>query len=241
MIEALQAALAQVPGALLVIVFLGGPTAAWIIFRVLNASARPRPSASATGLLWVCASCRSANDTSRDRCYRCGVAADMDALEVVAPDVDPVSGLRPVMSPGLDLGGRTPVAVGPGKPDQQDAGPGREWERGPEREAGPVPAHEAEPEPEPEPVLAGGPAPKAPRPRRTAASGKSKASAPASAPAKSKASAPASASAKASATAAAPPTASGARPKGRASKPAPAKPRSRRGSTGGDGAADGQD
>jgi hypothetical protein len=166
MIETLWAALAEVPGALLVIVFLGGPTAAWIIFRVLNASTRPRPSATMTGLLWVCASCRSANDTSRDRCYRCGVAADVDALEVVAPDVDERSGLRPVMTPGLDLGGRAPVAVGPGKAidtaADQDRGIGSDAS-----EAGPV--LEAGPEPEAEPVLAGAAGSKTPRPRRTSA------------------------------------------------------------------------
>jgi hypothetical protein len=162
MMETLQAALAQVPGALLVIVFLGGPTAAWIIFRVLNASSRPRPTTTATGLLWVCASCRSANDTSRDRCYRCGVAADVDALEVVAPDVDPRSGLRPVMTPGLDLGGRAPVAVGPGKAAHQDPGIGSDAiEAGPELEAGT--------EPEAEPVLVGAAGSKSPRPRRTSA------------------------------------------------------------------------
>jgi|GEM_PF-3751650 len=121
MIETLLDATAQVPGALLVILLLGGPTAVWIIYGLLNARTRKRPGAATTGLLWVCASCRSANDVRRDLCYRCGVAANVDALEIIEPDVDPTSGLRPVMSQGLDLGGRPPVAVGPGKASTQPA------------------------------------------------------------------------------------------------------------------------
>lgn len=131
-LDAIQRALTAIPGALVVIVLLGGPTAVWIVYRAVMAAQRGRYLADHEQPMWICGSCRSANTLKDDRCYRCGRdAGDVEALQFIGRDG--VVTLADAGSPGVAVGpgrgtaappvtassgaeGTRRVAVGPGKP-----------------------------------------------------------------------------------------------------------------------------
>lgn len=111
-IESVQNSLDVVPAAIAAIIFLAGPTVAWIVYRVVVVPRTSRYTEEGGGLLWMCVQCRSANEVRDTRCYRCGlertaIAGDLhivdgDEIVALAPDVraaraaaDPV----PVMDP----------------------------------------------------------------------------------------------------------------------------------------------
>lgn len=121
----LQRSLRLVPPAILAIVFLAGPTAAWILYRLMIAQPQMRRrAADGSDLLWICERCRSANEIRSSRCYRCAMERDetVGALKIVDGEaivtLDPDDG-----DPAYPLGqpvtaaatARPPVAVGPGR------------------------------------------------------------------------------------------------------------------------------
>jgi hypothetical protein len=112
-IDALRAGLGVVPPALLAIVLLAGPTALWLLYHFV---VEPRVSRMRTLELapfWVCASCRSVNDSGLARCYRCD-AEPVEELEVIDAEPSGPSRLTPV-GPGLNFGASgTPTRPGPG-------------------------------------------------------------------------------------------------------------------------------
>jgi hypothetical protein len=103
-LAALRAGIGLVPPILIAIVLLGGPTAAWLLYRFVVQPRARRMSGMDASSMWVCANCRSVNELRLSRCYRCDSPADED-LEVI--DAHPAAPVRltPV-GPGLDLGGR---------------------------------------------------------------------------------------------------------------------------------------
>ncbi len=110
-VTAIQNALAGVPGALLVIVLLGGPTVIWLVYRALNAAAPQRFVETATDVLWICGSCRSANGLGARSCYRCGAVPDDEELEFVSADPSPpIAAPPPMIQPVLDPSRRPLVA-----------------------------------------------------------------------------------------------------------------------------------
>jgi hypothetical protein len=142
-LRAIEAGIGLLPATMIVVVMLGGPTAIWLLYRFYI---QPRSSpyrASPMGVIWICAGCRSANELTASRCYRCHREADEAAIGLVdpgsgelipvpwsaiAPDPEPPQprpGSRPDIAPGL----RGSVAVGPGKPEvkrpRRAVGPGR--------------------------------------------------------------------------------------------------------------------
>jgi hypothetical protein len=112
-IESLQNSLDVVPAAIAAIIFLAGPTVAWIVYRVVVLPRTSRYTEEGGGLLWMCVQCRSANEVRDTRCYRCGlertaIAGDLhivDGDEIVALAPDAPSATRrpadpvPVMDP----------------------------------------------------------------------------------------------------------------------------------------------
>jgi hypothetical protein len=72
LLDAISNVVSQVPSGLLVAIFLGGPTAIWLIARFANPpDLAKREKTTSEDLLWVCASCRSINDDRAARCYSC--------------------------------------------------------------------------------------------------------------------------------------------------------------------------
>jgi hypothetical protein len=72
LLDAISNVLSQIPSGLLVAIFLGGPTAIWLIARFANPpDPAKREQTRSEDLLWVCASCRSINDDRAARCYSC--------------------------------------------------------------------------------------------------------------------------------------------------------------------------
>lgn len=104
--EAILRGLEKLPYALIAVVLLGGPTAVWIIARLINPpdSATPDYMGPET-MLWVCPSCRSLNEDRLEACYAC-------------------HRLRPAEHPGMfepahrDAPG-VGVPVGPGRPSHE--------------------------------------------------------------------------------------------------------------------------
>lgn len=121
-IDAIRSLLAQVPGALLAIVFLAGPTAVWIAYRFLNAKPHSRLAEEDGKALWICKNCRSASDLGRSRCYRCGFErGDLETVEFVAPPAAGSGGTDPrIAFPGIGVGPGPslplPTGLGPGGP-----------------------------------------------------------------------------------------------------------------------------
>jgi hypothetical protein len=106
-IIALRAGIGLVPPILIAIVLLGGPTAAWLLYRFVVQPRSKRMGSMDASSMWVCANCRSVNELRMSRCYRCDSPADED-LEMIDPHPTGPIRLTPV-GPGLDLGGgRTP-------------------------------------------------------------------------------------------------------------------------------------
>ena len=72
LLDAISNVVSQIPSGLLVAIFLGGPTAIWLIARFANPpDPAKREKTTSEDLLWVCASCRSINDDRAVRCYSC--------------------------------------------------------------------------------------------------------------------------------------------------------------------------
>jgi hypothetical protein len=72
LLDAISNVVSQIPSGLLVAIFLGGPTAIWLIARFANPpDPAKREQTRSEDLLWVCASCRSINDDRAVRCYSC--------------------------------------------------------------------------------------------------------------------------------------------------------------------------
>jgi hypothetical protein len=134
-IESIQAMLAGVPPALYAIVFLGGPTAAWILYRVVVAPRSRRDLDDDTDLLWICENCRSANELRLSHCYRCGYDRDRTVgdLQVVdgrglialgrASDL-PGSATAKQDGPVSNVPDGPGIPVGPGRPTPADGAPG---------------------------------------------------------------------------------------------------------------------
>lgn len=128
-IENIQRSLDLIPPAIFAIIFLAGPTAAWLLYRFVVQPRMRRYAADGSELLWICERCRSANEVRSSRCYRCALEREaiVGALEVVDGDgivsLDPLGddddgGLAgpagvPVMATAARS--RPPVAVGPGR------------------------------------------------------------------------------------------------------------------------------
>lgn len=125
-IENVQRNLSLMPPAILAIIFLAGPTVAWLLYRFVVQPRTRRYAADGSDLLWICDQCRSANEVRSSRCYSCAMERDeIVALQVVdgdgivsldalddeeEPDGGPVG--VPVMA--RTARSRAPVAVGPG-------------------------------------------------------------------------------------------------------------------------------
>jgi hypothetical protein len=109
-IIALRAGIGLVPPILIAIVLLGGPTAAWLLYRFVVQPRAKRLGSMDASAMWVCPNCRSVNELRMSRCYRCDASRDEEDLEVI--DAHPTGPIRltPV-GPGLDLGG--PAAIEP--------------------------------------------------------------------------------------------------------------------------------
>jgi hypothetical protein len=101
-IESLRVGISAVPPALIAMVLLGGPTAAWLLYRFVVQPRTRRYRGVDPSAMWICPSCRSVNDLRLARCYRCD-APQQDA-EVIDPHPTGPVRLTPV-GPGLDLGG----------------------------------------------------------------------------------------------------------------------------------------
>ena len=102
-IARLQAGAATVPGALIAVFLLAGPTVGWLLYRfIVQPRARRRIAGPDLAAMWVCASCRSVNELRMARCYRCDARPVEEELEVI--DADPLGPRRltPV-GPGLNL------------------------------------------------------------------------------------------------------------------------------------------
>lgn len=115
-IERVQAGAATVPGALIAVFLLAGPTVGWLLYRfIVQPRTQRRIAGPDLAAMWVCASCRSVNELRTDRCYRCDARPVEDELEVI--DADPVGPRRltPV-GPGLNLD--APALVARARPDR---------------------------------------------------------------------------------------------------------------------------
>lgn len=127
-IENLRRSLSLVPPAILAIVLLAGPTAAWLLYRFVVQPRARRLAADGSELLWICERCRSANEVRASRCYRCAMerdeivgtiqVVDGDGIVTLAPLEDEATGASPVGLPVMaaaNTAGRPSVAVGPGR------------------------------------------------------------------------------------------------------------------------------
>lgn len=125
-IENVQRSLSLMPPAILAIIFLAGPTAAWLLYRFVVQPRTRRYAADGSELLWICVRCRSANEVRSSRCYRCAMERDeiVGALQVVDgdgivsldPDDEGDLGYPLVQPVAAAATARPPVAVGPGRP-----------------------------------------------------------------------------------------------------------------------------
>jgi hypothetical protein len=136
---------------MIAVVLLGGPTAIWLLYRFFIQPRSSRYRARPAEPIWICMGCRSANELTSSRCYRCrrewdeGRVGLLDpgpgelvtvALTETAPAPLTATGPAPVplyrlVEPRADMaaGRRGPVPVGPGKPKvvrpRRAVGPGR--------------------------------------------------------------------------------------------------------------------
>ncbi len=94
-IESLQSSLDVVPAALAAIIFLAGPTVAYIIYRVVVLPRTSRYTEEGGGLLWMCIQCKSANEVRDNRCYRCGLARTAISGDLHIVDGDEIVALSP--------------------------------------------------------------------------------------------------------------------------------------------------
>jgi len=111
----IQTTVGHMPVAVLTIALLATPTILYLIYRLsVNGAShgKSRTSVMPTAQ-WVCPSCRSVNELTAHRCYRCGFDVDQAADVLV---IDPLTAkpISPAPSPdGIPLD-RPGVAVGPG-------------------------------------------------------------------------------------------------------------------------------
>jgi hypothetical protein len=110
-IESLQSSLDVVPAAIAAIIFLAGPTVAWIIYRVVVLPRTSRYTEEGGGLLWMCVQCRSANEVRDTRCYRCGLERTAIAGDLHIVDGDEIVALAPDAPPASARGTSDPVPV----------------------------------------------------------------------------------------------------------------------------------
>ena len=103
-IESLRVGVGLIPPALVAMVLLGGPTAAWLLYRFVVQPRSTRFYGVDPSAMWICASCRSVNDLRLARCYRCDSARVDAGVEVIETHPAGPVRLTPV-GPGLDLGG----------------------------------------------------------------------------------------------------------------------------------------
>lgn len=119
-IARLQAGAATVPGALIAVFLLAGPTLGWLLYRfVVQPRTRRRIAGPDLAAMWVCANCRSVNELRMDRCYRCDARPVEDELELIDADPAGPRRLTPV-GPGLDLDAPARLAI----PERTDRGVG---------------------------------------------------------------------------------------------------------------------
>ena len=115
--------------AALIVALLWGPTALWLIFRVVRGTGSQRPEGFADrheqvrlapeALLldyWVCNDCRSVNHQGANHCYSCGIdRAPVERVRQAEPvTMDPVpigNAWVPVMDAAPDAGVIVPVAA----------------------------------------------------------------------------------------------------------------------------------
>jgi hypothetical protein len=109
-LTAITKALPKLPSALIAAALLGGPTAIWIITRIVRPPSliktAEEPPEDLENLLWVCESCRSMNEDRLDRCYRCHLARTAEETPAVihaAPET--------AMRPGLAVGSGVPASA----------------------------------------------------------------------------------------------------------------------------------
>jgi hypothetical protein len=122
LVETLRAGVGTIPPALIAMVLLGGPTAAWLLYRFVVQPRSSRYRGVDSSAMWICPSCRSVNDLRLARCYRCD--APQQDVEVIDPHPAGPIRLTPV-GPGLDLGGH---AVGGPRPITQIERAHEVWE-----------------------------------------------------------------------------------------------------------------
>ena len=78
--ENIRLALGRIPSALLVMALLGGPTLAYILYRILEAQRTSRYQEEVPSQFWACTECDSLNRPEQDFCYRCGSPAELAAI-----------------------------------------------------------------------------------------------------------------------------------------------------------------
>jgi hypothetical protein len=150
-LRALEAGIGLLPATVIAVALLGGPTAAWLLYRFFIQPRNSRYRAAPVSAVWICSGCRSANELTSSRCYRCrrewheGHVGIIDpgsgelitvALAAPAPARVTATGPAPVpldrlveQHPEIAAGRRGPVPVGPGKTKAdrppRAVGPGR--------------------------------------------------------------------------------------------------------------------
>ena len=110
-LRSIEVGLGLVPGALIAILLLAGPTAIWLLYRYVAQPRSSRYRATVGGAMWICPACRSVNELRMANCYRCDHVPNEADLRVIDPDLDSPypMGLPTAPTPG--------VAVGPGRLD----------------------------------------------------------------------------------------------------------------------------
>jgi hypothetical protein len=108
LIDALRAGISAVPPVLIAIALLGGPTAAWLLYRFVVQPRNRRMRGLDPSAMWVCPNCRSVNDLRLTRCYRCDSAPIDEDIEVIDTHPEGPVPMVPV-GPGLNLGGSSKI------------------------------------------------------------------------------------------------------------------------------------
>lgn len=102
LIELLRAGVSLVPPIIIAVILLGGPTAAWLLYRFVVQPHRMRMLSKDLSAMWVCPACRSVNDLLMPSCYRCDSRPIENELEII--DTRPTGpGVLVPVGPGLDL------------------------------------------------------------------------------------------------------------------------------------------
>ena len=110
-LRSIEAGFGRVPGALIAIVLLAGPTAIWLLYRYVVQPRTSRYRATVGGAMWICPACRSVNELRIANCYRCDRVPNEADLRVIDPDLDSPFPM------GLPTATSVGVAVGPGRSD----------------------------------------------------------------------------------------------------------------------------